>query len=101
MKALGTEIGQRQYSEHALSSMPAMMEGKTDDPFWSTFIKEVDYLDSLDDLKSPYYLQCIGDPAFTSVIFGADGADMDIADYMNNTVVPELDQCLQTASVGE
>ncbi len=101
LKALGTEIGQRQYSEHALSSMPAMMEGKTDDPFWSTFIKEVDYLDSLDDLKSPYYLQCIGDPAFTSVIFGADGADMDIADYMNNTVVPELDQCLQTASVGE
>lgn len=101
LKALGTEIGQRQYSEHALSSMPAMMEGKTDDPFWSTFIKEVDYLDGLDDLKSPYYLQCIGDPGFTAVIFGEDGADMDIADYMNNTVVPELDECLQTAAGAE
>ncbi|MBN1202485.1 MAG: sugar ABC transporter substrate-binding protein [Anaerolineae bacterium] len=94
LKALGTEIGQRHYSEHALSSMPEFMEGKLDHPFWSTFINEANYLDSLDDLKSPYFLQCIGDEAFTAVIFGESGADMDIAAYMNDEVVPQLQQCL-------
>lgn len=94
LKALGTEIGQRHYSEHALSSMPMYMEEKTDHPFWSTFIGEATYLDSLDDLKSPYFLQCIGDEAFTAVIFGESGADMDIAAYMNDEVVPQLQACL-------
>jgi ABC-type glycerol-3-phosphate transport system substrate-binding protein len=95
LKALGTEIGQRQYGEHALSSMPSIMESKLDHPFWATFIHEAEYLDQLDDLRSPYYLQCIGDPAFTAVIFGDDGADLDIAKYMNETVVPELQTCLE------
>ncbi len=96
LKALGTEIGQRHYGEHALSSMPTIMEEKTDHPFWSVFIKEAEYLDSLDDLKSQYYLQCIGDDAFTSVIFGETGADLDIAAYMNDEVVPILQQCLDS-----
>lgn len=96
LKALGTEIGQRHYGEHALSSMPTIMEDKLDHPFWATFIHEAEYLDSLDDLKSPYYLQCIGDPAFTSVIFGEEGADMDIEQYMNETVVPELQACIES-----
>jgi multiple sugar transport system substrate-binding protein len=94
LKALGTEIGQRHYSEFALSSMPQFMEGKLDDPFWGTFIKEANYLDSLDDLKNPYYLQCIGDPAFTANVFGEAGAGMDIKAYMDDTVVPQLQQCL-------
>lgn len=94
LKALGTEMGQKQYGEHALSSMPAIMEGKTDHPFWGTFINEAGYLDSLDDLKNPYYLQCIGDPAFTSVIFGEEGAGLDIAEYINSEVVPELQACI-------
>ncbi len=94
LKALGTDIGQKQYSEHALSAMPSFMESKADHPFWSTFIKEADYLDSLDDLKSPYFLQCISDPAFTANIFGEAGADMDIAAYMNDEVVPQLQKCL-------
>jgi multiple sugar transport system substrate-binding protein len=94
LKALGTEVGQRHYSEHALSSMPEFMEGKTDHPFWSTFINEAEYLDSLDDLKSPYFLQCISDPAFTANIFGEAGKDMDIAAYMNDEVVPQLQKCL-------
>jgi hypothetical protein len=94
LKALGTEMGQKQYGEHALSSMPAIMEGKTDHPFWGTFINEAGYLDSLDDLKNPYYLQCIGDPAFTSVIFGEEGAGLDIAEYINSEVVPELQECI-------
>lgn len=96
LKALGTEIGQRHYSEHALSSMPQFMEGKLDHPFWSTFIGEAEYLDSLDDLKSPYFLQCISDPAFTANIFGEAGADMDIAAYLNDEVVPQLQECLET-----
>ncbi len=100
LKALGTELGQRHYSEHALSSMPEFMEGKVDHPFWGTFIKEVEFLDSLDDLKNPYYLQCIGDPAFTAVIFGEEGADLDIAEYVNETVVPELEACLAAQEGG-
>ncbi len=95
LKALGTEIGQTHYSEHALSAMPAMMEGKLDHPFWATFVNEAEYLDPLDDLKSPYYLQCIGEPAawYTS-IFSEESADMDIAAYMNGDVVPTLQECL-------
>lgn len=94
LRALGTDIGQQQYGEHALSSMPTIMESKTDHPFWGTFINEATYLDSLDDLKSPYYLQCIGDPAFTAVIFGEEGANLDIKEYVNSEVVPGLQQCL-------
>ncbi len=94
LKALGTDIGQKQYSEHALSAMPSFMEGKLDHPFWSTFVKEADYLDSLDDLKSPYFLQCISDPAFTANIFGEAGADMDVSAYVNDEVVPQLQKCL-------
>lgn len=95
LKALGTDIGQAQYSEHALSAMPKFMEGKLDHPFWSTFIKEADYLDPLDDLKSPYYLKCIGEPAtWYTTIMSEAGADMDIAQYMNETVVPQLQSCL-------
>ena len=76
LMALGTEIGQRQYGEHALSSMPTIMEDKVDHPFWGTFLHEVEYLDALDDLKSPYYLQCVGTPAgseITAVLFGEFG----------------------------
>jgi ABC-type glycerol-3-phosphate transport system substrate-binding protein len=94
LRALGTEIGQQQYGEHALSSMPSIMEGKTDHPFWGTFINEANYLDSLDDLKSPYYLQCVGDPAFTAVIFGEEGVDLDIEEYVNTEVLPDLQGCL-------
>lgn len=96
LKALGTEIGQTHFGEHALSSMPAIMENKLDHPFWSTFVKEAEYLDPLDDLKNPYYLQCIGGEAFTAIVFGEAGADMDIAQYMNEEVVPTLQECLDT-----
>jgi multiple sugar transport system substrate-binding protein len=96
LKALGTEIGQRHYSEHALSSMPVFMEEKADHPFWSTFIKEAEYLDSLDDLKSPYYLLCVGEPAtWYTAIMGEAGKDMDIAAYINDEVLPQLEQCLE------
>jgi multiple sugar transport system substrate-binding protein len=101
LKSLGTDIGQQHYGEHALSSMPSVMEGKLDHPFWGTFIHEAEYLDALDDLKSPYYLQCIGDPAFTDTLFGEAGADLDVAQYMNETVVPELQACLDEAIAGE
>jgi multiple sugar transport system substrate-binding protein len=95
LKALGTDIGQKHYSEFALSAMPKYMEGKTDDPFWSTFIKEVQYLDPLDDLKNPYYLNCIGNPAtWLANIFGEAGNGMDIANYMNTNVVPTVQKCL-------
>jgi multiple sugar transport system substrate-binding protein len=94
LEALGTEIGQRQYGQHALSSMPSIMEDKTDHPFWGTFIEAAAYLDPLDDLKSPYYLQCVGDPSFTAVIFGEEGADLDIEAYVNGEVLPDLQGCL-------
>lgn len=96
LKALGTEIGQRHYGEHALSSMPTIVESKRDHPFWSTFIKEVDHLVPLDDLKNPYYLQCVGTPAgqqITAVLFGEEGADKDVAKLVNN-VMPSLQQCM-------
>jgi multiple sugar transport system substrate-binding protein len=95
LKALGTEIGQRNYSEHALSAMPAMMEPKVDHPFWGTFIKEANYLDPLDDLKNQYYLNCIGNPAtWLANMFGEAGKDMDIAQHMKDDLVPEFQACL-------
>jgi multiple sugar transport system substrate-binding protein len=103
LKALGTELGQRQYGEHALSSMPAIMEGKTDHPFWGTFINEANYLDSLDDLKNPYYLQCVGTPAgerITAVLFGEEGADVDVAGLVNE-VMPDLQACLDQGGATE
>lgn len=93
LKALGTDIGQKQYSQHALSAMPKYMQTKTDDPFWSTFIKEVQYLDPLDDLRNPYYLQCFT-PGFTAEVFGEKGKGMDIAKYVNDEVLPKTQQCL-------
>lgn len=98
LKALGTEMGQKQYGQHALSSMPTIMADKTSDPFWSTFIKEVQYLDPLDDLKNPYYLQCVGTPAgaeITSVLFGEEGADKDVKTLVNS-VMPDLQKCMDT-----
>jgi multiple sugar transport system substrate-binding protein len=98
LRALGTEIGQRQYSQHALSSMPEMMEGKTDHPFWGTFIREAEFLAPLDDLKNPYYLQCVGDPAgdqITAVLLGEEGADIDVAELVNE-VMPELQECMDS-----
>jgi multiple sugar transport system substrate-binding protein len=103
LKALGTELGQQQYGEHALSSMPSIMEDKTDHPFWGTFISEADYLASLDDLKNAYYLQCVGNPAgqrITGVLFGEDGADIDI-EALVNEVMPELQQCMDEGGSGE
>lgn len=98
LKALGTDIGQRHYSEHALSSMPSFMEAKTDHPFWSTFVKEADYLDSLDDLKNPYYLNCIDGLDPTAVIFGETGAEMDISEYLNGELVPQFQKCLDESA---
>ncbi|HLV37593.1 MAG TPA: sugar ABC transporter substrate-binding protein [Spirillospora sp.] len=98
LRALGTEIGQRHYGEHALSSMPSIMEGKEDHPFWGTFISEAAYLAPLDDLKNPYYLQCVGNPAgqqITQVLFGEEGANIDVAELVNR-VMPELQECLDT-----
>jgi len=98
LRALGTEIGQRQYGEHALSSMPSIMEGKEDHPFWGTFLAEVAYLDPLDDLKNPYYLQCVGNgmgDRVTAVLFGEEGADLDAAELVNE-VLPDLQTCLDT-----
>jgi ABC-type glycerol-3-phosphate transport system substrate-binding protein len=96
LRALGTEMGQRQYGEHALSSMPSVMEGKEDHPFWGTFLAEAEYLAPLDDLTSPYYLQCVGTPAgqqITAVLFGEGGADVDVEDLVNDVMV-ELQACL-------
>jgi multiple sugar transport system substrate-binding protein len=96
LRALGTEIGQQQYGEHALSSMPSIMEGKTDHPFFGTFISEAAYLDPLDDLRNPYYLQCVGTPAgqeITAVLFGEEGADVDVAALVNERM-PEYQACM-------
>jgi multiple sugar transport system substrate-binding protein len=96
LKALGTEIGQRQYGEHALSSMPSIMEDKVDHPFWGPFLEEVPFLASLDDLKHPRYLQCVGTPAgaeITNVLFGESGADVDVAELVNEKM-PEYQECL-------
>jgi multiple sugar transport system substrate-binding protein len=96
LRALGTEIGQRHYGEHALSAMPAVMEGKEDHPFWGTFLNEVQYLAPLDDLKNAYYLQCVGNPAgeqITGVLFGEEGANVDVAELVNQVMV-ELQDCL-------
>ena len=96
LRALGTEMGQRQYGEHALSSMPSVMEGKEDHPFWGTFLAEAEYLAPLDDLTSPYYGQCVGTPAgqqITSVLFGEGGADIDVEELVNEVMV-ELQACL-------
>ncbi|MFO7321757.1 MAG: sugar ABC transporter substrate-binding protein [Chloroflexota bacterium] len=103
LKALATEIGQRHYSEHALSAMPAMMEDKVDHPFWSTFIAEVEYLDPLDDLRNPYYLQCVGTPAgqqITAVLFGEEGANIDAAELVNS-LLPEFQQCMDQQGMVE
>ena len=103
LQALGTELGQTQYGEHALSSMPTIMEDKVDHPFWGTFISEADYLDSLDDLANPYYLSCVGDPAgqrITAVLFGEDGADVDVEELVND-VMPDLQQCLDEGSADD
>lgn len=100
LKSLGTEIGQRQYGQHALSSMPTIMEDKVDHPFWGTFLNEVQYLDGLDDLKSPYYLQCVGTPAgseITAVLFGESGADVDVASLVNERMA-EYQACLDENS---
>lgn len=97
LKALGTEIGQRQYSEHALTSMPQFMEveEKTDHPFWATFIKEAGYLADLDDLKNPYYAQCLdAENGFTAVVLSEASADMDIAAYINEEILPQAQACL-------
>lgn len=96
LKALGTELGQRQYGEHALSSMPAIMESKLDHPFWGAFLHEVEYLTALDDLKNPYYLQCVGTAAgseITGVLFGEGGADIDVAELVNERM-PEYQACM-------
>lgn len=96
LKALGTEIGQRQYGQHALSSMPTIMEDKVDHPFWGTFLREVQFLDPLDDLKNPYFLQCVGTPAgseITAVLFGEFGADMDVTALVNERMA-EYQACL-------
>ncbi len=98
LKALGTDIGQKQYGQHALSSMPTIMADKTTHPFWSTFINEVKYLDPLDDLKNPYYLQCVGTPAgdqITAVLFGEEGANKDVKQLVDQ-VMPDLQKCLDT-----
>lgn len=103
LRALGTEIGQQHYGEHALSSMPAIMEGKLDHPFWGTFISEAQYLGSLDDLASPYYLQCVGNPAgqqITGVLFGEGGADVDVEALVNEVMVG-LQECLDNQGVTE
>lgn len=74
------------------------MEGKEDHPFWGTFISEAAYLAPLDDLKNPYYLQCVGNPAgqqITQVLFGEEGANIDVAELVNR-VMPELQECLDT-----
>jgi len=103
LRALGTEIGQRHYGEHALSSMPSIMEDKLEHPFWGTFISEADYLGSLDDLSNPYYLQCVGNPAgqeITAVLFGEDGADVDVEELVNE-VMPGLQECLDNQGATE
>jgi multiple sugar transport system substrate-binding protein len=97
LRALGTEIGQRHYGEHALSAMPLIMEGKEDHPFWATFVAEVGYLDPLDDLKNPYYQQCVGvagaGQQIAAVLFGEEGADIDVEELVNE-VLPDLQLCL-------
>ncbi len=96
LRALGTDIGQRQYSEHALSSMPSMMGSKNTDVFWSTFLKEINYLDPLDDLRNPYYLQCVGVPAgdqINAVLFAAGGAQVDTLKLIDS-LLPTMQTCL-------
>lgn len=96
LRALATEMGQRQYGEHALSSMPSIMEGKEDHPFWGTFLAETDYLVPKDDMTNAFYGQCVGTPAgeqITAVLFGEAGANIDVEELVNDVMV-ELQACL-------
>jgi len=95
LRALGTEIGQTHYSEHALSAMPAMVESKIGHPFYSTFIDAIDYLDPLDDLTNQYYLLCADEHAgpFLETLFGDEGADVDVEE-MTNEVMLAFQDCL-------
>lgn len=98
MRELGTEIGGQVYGEHALTSMPTLneMTGKLDDPYWSVFMEEIDYLHPLDCMKNSSFVRCIEDPfkaQILDMIIAEGGGDFDPRPVLA-TLAQEADACL-------
>ncbi len=65
LKWLTTEPGQRVFALKALSGNPVVSQEmqREDDPYWSVYIAETEFLGPLEELRSPYYSTCVATPA--------------------------------------
>jgi multiple sugar transport system substrate-binding protein len=97
LKFLGTEPGQRIYAEHAMSSMPTIMEetGVATNPLFQPFIAEAAYLHPLDDMKGSKWTECVenGLRDLMMLLHSPEGADVDIQAELD-AMAASADECL-------
>lgn len=101
LKWLTTEPGQRVFALKALSADRAVSEElqRVDDPYWSVYVAEAQYLDQLDEQLNPNYGACVFTPSGDLLVrVLSDGGDsLDIKAELD-ALAAEADACLAEAA---
>jgi multiple sugar transport system substrate-binding protein len=91
-------VGQNTFAEHALTANIQVAEatGLVDDPYRGVFAAEIPYLHPIDDLKTPFWVECIYEPLYDvlELAKSPDGVDMDIQAELDR-VAADADECLK------
>lgn len=97
LKWLTTEPGQRVFALKALSGNPVVSQEmqREDDPYWSVYIAETEYLGPLEELRTPYYSTCVATPASDLMqrLLARGGDELDIQAELD-ALAADADACL-------
>jgi len=97
LKWLTTEPGQRVFALKALSGNPVVSQEmqRESDPYWGVYIKETNFLGPLENLRTPYYSQCVATPGEDMMKrLLADGGDkLDVKAELDK-LAADADKCI-------
>jgi multiple sugar transport system substrate-binding protein len=90
-------VGQNTFAEHALTANKAVAEQAdyANDEYWAAFFNEIPNLHPIDDLKTPFWVECIYEPMYDllTLVQSPEGVDVDIQGELD-TIAANADTCL-------
>jgi multiple sugar transport system substrate-binding protein len=98
LREIGTEPGLIAHASTDLASMPSVDEqmGKSTDPYWSQFVKEIPFAQPPEEFRNSKFTECINTPLTSEVldkIVADDGGSFDIHSALT-TLAKQADACL-------
>ena len=90
-------VGQNTFAEGALTANVAVAEAMdyANDQYWSTFYNEIPNLHPLDDMRTPFFIECVYNPMsdLLTLVQSPEGVGVDIQAELDD-ITASADTCL-------